>query len=59
MEFSDKYPEYSVGELLYSMFTHANIRIAVKKSHFLEMTDKDFYTMIDKAIEKEKPDVRD
>ena len=59
IEFSEEYPEYSIGELFYSMFTHANIKTAIKKSQFLQIEDKDLYTMIDKAIEKEKNDDRE
>ena len=53
-EFEEEFPNYTFGELMYSMFTHSNIKGKIVKSDFLKVTDQDFYTMIEKAIEKEK-----
>ena len=53
-EYADKFPEYSVGELLYSIFTHSVRKVDIKTSDFLKLKDQDFYTMIEVAIEKEK-----
>ena len=52
-EFAEQYPDYSLGQLFYSMLTHANIKGEIPKSSFLRITDQDFYTMIEKAIKKE------
>lgn len=57
-EFSEmpEFKDYSVGELLYSIFTQTGVRVDFKKSTLLNISDGNFYTMIEKAIKKELDD---
>lgn len=54
-EFSEmpEFKDYSVGELLYSVFTQINSNVEFKKSTLLRIPDGSLYTMIEKAIKKE------
>lgn len=59
-EFSEmsEFEDYSVGELLYSIFTQMNSGIEFKKSSLLKIPDGSLYTMIEKAIKKESEEVK-
>jgi len=50
-EFSKQFPEYSVGEILYSTIRMMSVS---KLSELLDKTDEEVYTSINKAIESEK-----
>lgn len=54
-EYTEKLPEYSLGEIFYSIITQlnrSNIDINAK-GDLLEITDKQLYSAIDKAIKDE------
>lgn len=54
-EFSEKFPEYSLGEILHSMFTQLS-RSGVdtdKKGCLLKVTDQQLYSSLGKAIKEE------
>jgi len=54
-EFSEnpEFKDYSVGELLYSVFAQIPSGVDFKKSSLLEIPDGSMYTLIEKAIKKE------
>lgn len=51
----EKFPEYTLGQILYSIFAQANRsgNNIDKKSSLLEVTDKDMYSSINKSIKEE------
>lgn len=52
-DFSKEFPEYNIGQLLYSMLSNYNVKEDFKKSNLLEISDTEFYSMIEKAMKKE------
>ena len=53
-EFIEKLPEYSVGDVFFSVFTQLKRNgIEFSKSSLLEITDKQIYSALDKAIKDE------
>jgi hypothetical protein len=55
LEYTENLPEYSLGEMFHSIVTQlsrAGIDIT-KKSDLLNITDKQFYSAIDKSIKDE------
>jgi hypothetical protein len=55
IEYSEVLPEYSVGEMLFSVITQLN-RSGIEinsKSDFLKITDKQFYSALDSSIKEE------
>lgn len=55
-EFSEmpEFKDYTMGELLYSTFAQINPNVDFKKSTLLKLSDGSIYTLIEKAIKKEK-----
>lgn len=53
-EFFEQNPNYSFGELMYSVASSLPNKDVKTKADFLNVTDEDFYTGIDKAIKKEE-----
>lgn len=54
-EYSEKLPDYTIGEILYSVFTQLS-KCGVdinSKSCILDVTDQQIYSAIDKAITDE------
>ena len=50
----DRLPEYSVGEILYSMLTQLNKSgKEINKASLMEIDDEDFYISIGKALKSE------
>lgn len=58
-EFIKKYPNYTFGEIMYSVAAALRKETVIQsKAVFLEISDADFYTGIDRALkleEKEEP----
>ena len=52
-EFSKQFPEYSLGEILYSSIRMLGVS---KLSELLEKTDEEIFTAINKSIEVETDD---
>ena len=52
-EFSKEFPQYSIGELLYSMIASSGLGEDFTLSKLLKISDQDFYSMIEKSIELE------
>ena len=55
VEYTEKLPEYSLGEIFHSIFTQlskSNIDIN-KKGDLLKITDNQLYSAIDKSIKDE------
>lgn len=53
-EFIEKLPEYSVGDVLFSTFTQLHKSgVEFSKSTLLDLTDKQIYSALDKAIKDE------
>lgn len=56
IEFSDKNPDFTVGQLLYSTLSTVKTKDTFKKSDLLTVSDKDLFTSIEKAIHRESQD---
>lgn len=54
-EYTEKLPDYTIGEILYSVFTQLSKEgLDVNSKRFLlDLTDKQVYSAIDKAIKEE------
>jgi hypothetical protein len=54
-EYTEKLPDYTIGEILYSVFTQLSKEgLDVNSKRFLlNLTDKQVYSAIDKAIKEE------
>lgn len=55
-EYTETFPDYSFGEILYSCLTSANIK-DINKTDLLKITDNDFYTMLELSMNLEKEEV--
>lgn len=56
-EFSDTYPEYSVGQMLYAMMRRKSMKgkpEGISTAWIMDISDSDIYSAIDKAILNEK-----
>lgn len=53
MEFASEQPDYTLGELMYSVLSSFKTT-DFKKADLLRITDKDMYTYVEKAIKKEE-----
>lgn len=53
-EFQEAFPEYTIGQILYSTIAMFRKGKDFKKSDFLEMTDKDVYEGMSKSFAHEK-----
>lgn len=54
VEFQKEFPQYTIGEIFYAIFSWRNKGKEFKKSEFLEMSDKEFYECASKAFDHEK-----
>jgi len=53
-EFIKAHPDYTVGEIIYSVVAALKSKFIKTRSDFLEMSDEDFYTGIDNALRNEE-----
>lgn len=53
-EFQKTFPNYSVGDIFYAIFSWRKKGTEFKKSDFLEISDQEFYECASKAFEHEK-----
>lgn len=55
IEFSNKYPEYTLGEMVYSILKQIpNFEVPLEnRKYFLYIEDSHFYTGIDRAVKSE------
>lgn len=53
-EFGSKFPEYSIGEILYSTFGILKAGEDLKTSNLLKIKDSTFYTALEMAMKREE-----
>jgi len=53
-EFFKQNPDYTYGELIYSIAASLKKKNINKKSDFLNLSDADFYTGLDLSLKREK-----
>lgn len=53
-DFIKEHPEYTFGQIMYSVATAITNKSINIRSDFLTISDEDFYTGIDKALRKEE-----
>lgn len=53
-EFSIEHPEYTLGQLIYSALATYKEDTVFTKSDLFDISDRDMYTCLEKAIKREK-----
>lgn len=53
----NKYPEYTLGEILFTVCREATFKNGTGKlSDLLNIEDKDIYTAVDNSLQREQPE---
>lgn len=56
-KFMEKYPDYTMGEIIYCMYAHQKNKITInRKVDLTRITDAELYAGIDRAITNESPE---